>query len=163
MAIGARAESARRCQNESVSDDASVREFIDAVTPAKRRRDAETVLDLMSRITGEQPRLSGTIVAFGTYNFRYASGREGVSAPAGFAPRKASLVIYLSDGVGAHATRLARLGPHRTGVSCLYITDLEALDLGVLGEIIESSFRTLTRGTYTKRARDGHEESDTKA
>jgi hypothetical protein len=140
-----------------VSDDADVRAFLDTVTPARRRRDAETLLGLMSRITGEQPRLSGSIVAFGTYRYRYASGHEGESAPAAFAPRKASLVIYLSDGVGAHAARLARLGPHRAGTVCIYITDLEAVDLDVLAEVIEASFRTLAGGggTYTRRARDG--------
>jgi hypothetical protein len=142
-----------------VSEDADVQAFLDAVTPPKRRRDARTLLDLMSRITGEKPHLYRSIVAFGTYRFRYASGREGVSAPAGFAPRKASMVIYLSDGVGAHASRLARLGPHRTGVGCLYVTDLEALDLDVLGQIIEASFRTLTSGIYPLRAREGRENS----
>ena len=130
----------------SVSDDADVQAFIDAVTPAKRRRDALTLLGLMSRITGEKPRLYGSIVAFGTYTFHYADGREGESAPAGFAPRKASLVIYLSDGVGVHASRLARLGPHRPGTVCIYVTDLEALDLEVLAEIIEASYRNLTSG-----------------
>jgi hypothetical protein len=140
-----------------VSEAADVRAFLDAVTPAKRRRDAQTLFDLMSRVTGEKPRLYGTIVAFGTYSFRYASGREGESAPAGFAPRKASLVVYLSDGVSAHASRLARLGPHREGVGCLYITDLDALDLDVLAEIVEESFRTLTRGVYPLRAREGRE------
>jgi hypothetical protein len=146
-----------------VSDDAEVRAFIDAVTPAKRRRDAETILGLMARITGEPPRLYGSIVAFGTYHFRYASGREGDSAPAAFAPRKSALVIYLSDGVRAHASRLARLGPHRPGTVCIYVTDLEALDLAVLEEIIEASYRTLSNTTYTLRARDGREHVPTDA
>ena len=101
----------------------------------------------MERITGEQPRLYGSIVAFGTYTFRYADGREGESSPAAFAPRKSSLVIYLSDGVGVHASRLARLGPHRPGTVCIYVTDLEALDLEVLAEIVEASYRNLTSGT----------------
>jgi hypothetical protein len=147
---------------ENVSDD-DVRAFLEAVTPAKRRRDAETMLELMSRITGDPPRLEGSIVAFGTYHFRYASGREGESAPAAFAPRKASLVVYLSDGVGAHASRLARLGPHREGLVCVYITDLEAVDHGVLEEIIEASYRTLTNSTYTLRARDGQEHIPTES
>ena len=130
-----------------MSDDAEVREFLENVTPAKRRRDAETMLGLMERITGEQPRLYGSIVAFGTYTFRYADGREGESSPAAFAPRKSSLVIYLSDGVGAHASQLARLGPHRPGTVCIYVTDLEALDHKVLAEIVEASYRNLTSGT----------------
>jgi hypothetical protein len=142
-----------------VSDDANVRQFIDRVTPAKRRRDAETMLDLMSRITGERPHLYGSIVGFGTYRYLYASGREGESAPAAFAPRTSSLVVYLSDGVSAHASRLARLGPHRDGTVCIYITDLEAVDLGVLGEIVEASYRTLTSDIRPLRAHD-HPENE---
>jgi hypothetical protein len=145
-----------------VSDDADVQAFIDGVTPARRRRDAETMLRMMERVTGEKPRLFREIVYFGNYHYRYASGREGDSAPAAFAPRKRELVVYLSDGVGAHRSRLARLGTHRAGTVCVYITDLEKVDLGVLEEIVATSFRTLTGGgaTYTRRAREGRAAED---
>lgn len=129
--------------------------FLANVTPAKRQRDARTMLALMERVTGEPPTLSRTIVGFGSYHYRYESGREGDVAAAGFAPRKTATVVYLMDGVGAHADDLDRLGPHTTGVSCLYIKDLEQVDLAVLERIVARSWRTLTRGTHTARAREG--------
>ena len=73
----------------------------------------------------------------------------------GFAPRKAATSVYLVDGVGAHTEELARLGPHTTGVGCLYLKDVSAVDLDVLAEIVGGAYRTLTAGVYTKRARDG--------
>lgn len=132
-----------------------VRGYIDAVSPAKRRRDAETLLGLMVRVTGEPARMWGTIVGFGEYHYRYESGREGDAPAAGFAARKAASSIYLPDGVGAHADLLARLGPHTTGVGCLYVKDLEAVDLAVLESIVTRSYEAVTAGTYTQRAREG--------
>ena len=134
--------------------DQEVVAFLERVAPAKRRRDARTMLDVMARVTGEPPRLWGTIVGFGSYHYRYASGREGDGPAAAFAPRKAALVVYLVDGIGGHADLLGRLGPHATGVSCLYMKDLAAIDLAVLERIIARSYATLTAGTYTFRARD---------
>lgn len=134
--------------------DASVAEFIEKITPAKRKRDAQTLLDLMTRVTGEPATLWGTIVGFGQYHYRYESGREGDAPAAGFAPRKAASTIYLANGVGAHEDLLARLGPHTTGVGCLYIKDLETVDLAVLEEIVASTHAEVTSGTFGQRARD---------
>jgi hypothetical protein len=132
-----------------------VRRYLDAVTPAKRRRDAETLLAVMARLTGQAPRMWGTIIGFGEYHYRYDSGREGDAPAAGFAARKAATSIYLPDGVGAHKDLLTQLGPHSTGVGCLYIKDLEATDLAVLEAILIRSFTAVTDGTYTQRAREG--------
>src|SRR5690606_32412218 len=95
-----------------------------------------------------------SIVGFGTYRYRYASGREGTAPAAAFSPRKAATTVYLPDGIGAHAERLEKLGPHTTGVGCLYLKDLTAVDLGVLEQIIDQSYRTLTAGVYRHRARE---------
>ena len=113
------------------------------------------MLDLMARVTGLPPVVSRNAVGYGTYHYRYASGREGDAAAAGFAPRKSALVVYVMDGVGAHADLLDQLGPHTTGVGCIYIKDLESVDLQVLEQIVSRSFTTLTGGTYTLRAREG--------
>jgi hypothetical protein len=129
--------------------------FLANLTPGKRQRDARTMLALMERVTGEPPTLSGTMIGFGSYHYHYESGREGDAAAASFAPRKAATVVYLMDGVEAHAEDLDRLGPHTTGVGCLYIKDLEQVDLAVLERIVAQSWRTLTRGTFTNRAREG--------
>ncbi|WP_129785051.1 DUF1801 domain-containing protein [Promicromonospora panici] len=129
--------------------------FLAAVTPAVRRRDAQTLRDLMERVTGEAPRMFGTsMVGFGEYHYRYASGHSGHAPAAAFAPRKAASTVYLADGVGAHADLLARLGPHTTGVGCLYLKDLEAVDLAVLEEIVRRSWATVTAGTFGQRAAD---------
>lgn len=131
-------------------------EFIAGVANERRRTDAERMLVLMRRATGEEPRMWGSsIVGFGRYHYRYASGREGDAAVAGFSPRKAATVVYLTDGVGAHEGLLARLGPHKTGTGCLYLASLEGVDLGVLEEIVRTSYTTLTEGTYGKRASEG--------
>ncbi|HYJ49676.1 MAG TPA: DUF1801 domain-containing protein, partial [Microbacterium sp.] len=80
---------------------------------------------------------------------------EGDAGAAGFAPRKPATVVYLPDGVGAHEEALERLGPHTTGLVCVYIKDLEAVDLGVLEGIVSDSYRNVTSGVWAKRARDG--------
>jgi len=134
---------------------AEVRDFIAKVEPERRRRDAETLLELFARVTGAEPKLWGTIVGFGSYHYKYESGREGDTATVSFAPRKAASTVYLVDGVGAHTEELARLGPHTTGVGCLYLKDVSAVDLDVLAEIVGSSYGTLSGGVYTQRARDG--------
>ena len=136
-----------------VPDD--VRDFLERVTPPTRKRDAEALLHLMGDITGEQPTLHGTIVGFGTYHYKYASGREGDAAAAAFAPRKGAMSVYLNDGTASHAAELERLGPHTSGVGCLYIKDLEGVDLGVLERILRRSYDTLTAGTFGSRAREG--------
>ena len=130
-------------------------DFIAKVTPVKRRRDAETLLALFSRATGLEPELRGTSIGYGEYHYRYDSGREGTAPAAAFAPRKAAMSVYLSDGLGSHEQLLAQLGPYRGGVGCLYLTDLEKIDLGVLEQIVAASFKTLTADTFTNRAREG--------
>jgi hypothetical protein len=136
-----------------VPDD--VRAFLDAVEGPTRRRDAQTLLALMRRVTGLPPELHGTIVGFGRYRYEYASGRSGEAPAAAFAPRRANSVVYLMDGTGAHADDLARLGPHRTGTGCLYLTNLAQVDLVVLEKVVADAYAALTAGTYGLRAREG--------
>ncbi|MEA5118843.1 MAG: DUF1801 domain-containing protein [Propionicimonas sp.] len=127
--------------------DADPHAFVAAVGHPVRRRDAETLLTLLGRITGLAPRMYGaSIVGFGEYHYRYASGREGHAPAAGFSPRKAATVVYLNGGVLDDAD-LARLGPHTTGVGCLYLKDLAKVDLAVLEEILARSCAALTSGT----------------
>jgi hypothetical protein len=133
----------------------AVRTYLDGVTPEKRRRDAQKLLELMARVTGEPPQLWGSIIGFGHYHYKYPTGREGDAAAAGFAPRKAATTIDLTDGVGRYSEQLEQLGPHTTGVGCLYIKDLETFDLSVLETIVAESYRTVTDGTYALRAREG--------
>ena len=115
-------------------------------SPAIRRRDAETLTALMQDITGREPLTWGTIIGFGQVHYRYPTGTEGDSGVLGFAPRKTATTIYLFDGVDAHREALAKLGPHTTGVGCLYIKDLEQVDLDVLRGILSRSMAWVESG-----------------
>ena len=133
----------------------AVQDYLETIPGATRRRDAETLVDLMSRVTGQEATMWGkSIIGFGQYHYKYATGREGDTAAVGFAPRKAATTIYLLDGVGAYTEPLSRLGPHTTGVGCLYVKDLSKVDLAVLEAIVDESYRTLTAGTHGQRAAD---------
>ncbi|MFJ4175540.1 DUF1801 domain-containing protein [Microbacterium sp. NPDC089696] len=114
--------------------------------PAIRRRDAETVAALMQEVSGREPKTWGTIIGFGSCHYRYPTGTEGDSGLLGFAPRAAATTIYLFEGADAHAEALTALGPHTTGASCLYIKDLEDVDLGVLRGILERSLAWMEAG-----------------
>jgi Domain of unknown function (DU1801) len=135
---------------KTTRNDASVAEFLAAVPDARRRGDAEAVCALMTEVTGAPPRMwGGSIVGFGTYHYRYASGREGDWPPVGLSPRKQSLTIYLSAGLDRYADRLARLGPHSTGRSCLYVKQLADVDQTVLRDLVRDAFRQLNGETIT--------------
>lgn len=150
-------EKARDAQRTTWTD-ADPRAFVAAVPRPGRRRDAETLLAVMERATGRPARMFGSsIVGFGEYRYAYPSGRTGHAPAAGFSPRAAACVVYLSDGVDAHAEALSRLGPHSTGVGCLYLKDLAQVDLGVLEGVVAASYATLTSGVHGSRARDGRE------
>jgi hypothetical protein len=114
----------------------SVEEFLARVTPERRRRDAEALTALMREVSGREPALWGTIIGFGSCHYRYPTGTEGDTGLLAFAPRKASTTVYLLDGTSAHAEALSKLGPHTSAVSCVYIKDLQAVDLGVLRGIL---------------------------
>jgi hypothetical protein len=122
---------------------ASVERFLAGIPDEQRREDSRRLCAMMQQITGEPPTLWGTsIIGFGTYHYRYASGREGDSALAGFAPRRQHLAIYLvGEFEIRHRSVLARLGPHTSGKGCLYIRRLDDVDRGALRELIDRSVR----------------------
>lgn len=123
--------------------DAPVEGFLARVADERRRDDARRLCALMQEITGEAPVVWGTsIIGFGAYHYRYASGHEGDSALASFAPRSQHLVIYLVGGFETwHRSVLARLGPHKTGKGCLYLRRLDDVDQDALRELIDRSVR----------------------
>lgn len=125
---------------------ASVKRFLGTVSDEHRRADCEVVLKLMKRVTGQDPAMWGTsIVGFGSYHYRYASGREGDWPLTGFSPRKQALTIYIMAGFSRYPDLMRRLGPHSTGSSCLYIKRLDAIDLDVLEELVRESVRHIQR------------------
>ncbi len=120
----------------------SVTAFLDAIPDPGRRRDCRAVLRIMKDATKATPRMWGTsIVGFGSYHYRYASGREGDWFVAGFSPRKQSLTLYVMSGFARYDDLMGRLGTHTTGKSCLYIKRLEDVDLGVLRQLVRESVR----------------------
>jgi len=123
----------------------SVAAFIAQVAPAKRQRDAETLVALMSEISGREPELWGTIIGFGSCHYRYPTGSEGDMPQLGFAPRKTASTVYL-DSTDRYRDELSRLGPHTTGVGCLYIKDLEQVDESVLRGILEQTLAFVEAG-----------------
>lgn len=123
----------------------SVGAFVAGVTPEKRRRDAETMVALMSEITGREPELWGTIIGFGSCHYKYPTGTEGDAPIAGFAPRKQATTVYLLS-TDSHREQLSELGPHETGVGCLYVKDLDTVDTEVLREIIAEDYRRVLAG-----------------
>lgn len=135
-------------KNKTQPTDASVTAYIAAIDDADRRRQCQSVCDLMADVTRRPPTLWGTsIVGFGTYHYKYDSGREGSHMVTGFANRKQSLTLYIMAGFSEYDALLARLGPHKTGKSCLYIKDLDAIDMKVLRQLVRKSVAWM-RKTY---------------
>ena len=129
-----------KAENKTTATAASVDDFLATVADPARRADCERLRALMQAATGEPARLWGpSIVGFGLYRYRYESGREGEWMLTGFSPRKSDLTLYLMAGVERHADLLARLGPHKTGRSCLYLKRLANVDMGVLETLVQEA------------------------
>jgi len=117
---------------------ASVSAFLNGIGDEQRRRDCTTIARIMKRVTKASPRMWGpTIVGFGEYHYKYASGREGDWFITGFSPRKGDLTLYLMSGFDGYEDLMRRLGRHKTGRSCLYVRKLDDIDLDVLTTLIE--------------------------
>ena len=126
-------------------NEASVEGFLKSVENEKRREDSFVVLDLMKEVTSEKPTMWGTsIVGFGSYHYKGASGREGDWMKVGFSPRKQNMTLYIMDGFGSYDSLLDKLGKYKTGKSCLYINKLEDVDQTVLRELIKQSFKSMS-------------------
>ncbi|MCU0949996.1 MAG: hypothetical protein MUC68_02775 [Burkholderiaceae bacterium] len=111
-----------------------------AALPAARRADCHALVALMRNATGATPVLWGTsIVGFGRCALPYADGRTQDWPLIAFSPRAKDLTVYLMDGTARHAGALARLGPHRTGATCLYLKSLDGLDAATLSAVIDAS------------------------
>lgn len=124
--------------------DAEVSAFVAKVENPTRRADAEALLQIYSEATGMEPQMWGpSIIGYGSYHYKYESGREGDMCRAGFSPRKANIVLYLMGGYSNPDTQKtmddlrARLGKHKTGSSCLYINKLADVDMAVLKEMVK--------------------------
>ena len=126
--------------NKTQSTKLSVAALIDALTDEIKRADAKALVKLMQSATGEKPKMWGpSIIGFGSYHYRYESGREGDMPLAGFSPRKAATVLYITTGFSDSEALLAKLGRHTTGKACLYIKKLADVDQKVLETLVVKS------------------------
>lgn len=127
-------------------NDASVEDFLEGVENEQKRDDSKRIVELMHDVTGEDPAMWGeSIVGFGEYTYRYASGREGEWMLVGFSPRKQNLTVYIMSGFEEYEDLLRRLGKHKTGKSCLYINKLDDVDIEVLEELVAKSVELMRR------------------
>jgi len=121
-----------------------VNAFIQTVQDPVKKSDSKVILEIMESITHENPVMWGSsIIGFGTYHYRYASGREGDWFLTGFSPRKQSLTIYIMGGFKPIEHRLKSLGKHKTSKGCLYIKKLSDVNIDVLKELIQLSVQNL--------------------
>jgi hypothetical protein len=115
----------------------SVAGFLAKVADATKREDAKTLIAIMKDATKQEPVMWGTsIIGFGTYRYKYASGREGDWPIVGLSPRKQNLTVYIMPGFDEFEDLLAKLGKHSTGSSCLYIKRLADIDVPTLKKIV---------------------------
>lgn len=120
--------------------DASVEDFLNGIPDEKKRQDSFAILALMKEVTQAEPKMWGdSIVGFGHYRYKYATGREGDWFLAGFSPRKQNLTLYIMAGFADYEALLGKLGKYKTGKSCLYINKLQDVNMGTLKELVQQS------------------------
>ena len=123
-------------ENKTKATQASVESYFSSIEDEARRNDCEALAELMTKATNQPPTMWGTsIVGFGTYHYKYASGREGDSCLTGFSSRKGDISVYLTSFPGQEEL-LAKLGKHKMGKACLYIRKLSDVDLTVLEQLV---------------------------
>lgn len=129
-------------ENKSKPGATPVVDVLDAIPEPSRRADAKALHDMMVRVTGEAPVVwNNGVIGFGTYSYKTSAGHSGQWMRTGFALRAKDITIHIMQGFDAHRDRLERLGPHRHGVSCLYVRRLADVNLNVLEEMVASSYR----------------------
>ena len=131
-------------KNKTVETSDSVNDFIHSVKDETKRKDCLNIIQLARGVTGVSPKMWGScIVGFGSYHYKYESGREGDMPIVGFSPRAAAIVFYLSANFENRDQLLKKLGKYKTGKGCIYIKKLNDVDVEVLKEMIKNSFKRL--------------------
>lgn len=126
--------------NKTKPTELSVNDFIDALPGEAQRADAKTLIKLMQRVSGEEPKMWGpSIIGFGSYHYRYDTGREGDAPLVGFSPRKSATALYNVRGVDTDETLLSKLGKYTSGKGCLYVKKVADLNQTVLEKMIRNA------------------------
>ena len=135
---------AKTAEVKTKVNDASVTDFLNSVTDEQKRKDSFEILKMMKQITKEEPKMWGaSIVGFGSYHYKGASGREGDWMLTGFSPRKQNLTLYLMGGFDEQKDLLKKLGKYKTSVGCLYVKKLDDVDKKVLKELVAGSVKRM--------------------
>jgi hypothetical protein len=133
-------------ENKTRPTKQSVAKFLNGIEDEQKRRDAKRIDKLFRRVTGVKPTMWGpSIVGYGTYHYKYDSGREGDFMRLGFSPRKQNFSLYIMPGFKKYDTLLEELGKHKTGVSCLYVKRLDDIDFGVLENLAREAWAEMNR------------------
>lgn len=133
-----------KTQNKTVPTEQSVEAFLNTVEDERKRKDSFALLDMMRDVTGQEPIMWGSsIIGFGTYPYKGASGREGEWMMLGFSPRKQNFALYLMSDHAQHAELFGKLGKYSTGVSCVYIKRLDDVDVSVLRQLVAEAFEAV--------------------
>ncbi len=133
-------------KNKTQPNKQSVAAFLNSIENGQRRKDAKVVLKLMKEVTGEKPIMWGpAIVGFGSYHYKYASGREGDFLIVGLSPRKANLTVYIMPGYQDYSDLTDKLGKHKLGKSCLYIRKLEDIHIPTLKRLIKRGYTDMKK------------------
>lgn len=137
-------------KNKTQPTKASVTDFINAIEDKEMRADVRRVAAMMRKATGKRAKMWGpSIVGYGTYHYKYASGREGDFLMAGFSPRKQALTVYIMPGFSKFDALMKKLGKYKTGKSCLYIKRLSDVDESVLEQLIGESVKHMRENYET--------------
>jgi hypothetical protein len=135
---------AKSAELKTQVNEASVTDFLNSVEDEQKRKDSFDIMKMMKRVTKADPRMWGTsIVGFGSYHYKGASGREGDWMLIGFSPRKQNLTLYIMPGFERYPELMKRLGKYSTGKSCLYIKRLSDVDVDVLKELMDESVKMM--------------------
>ena len=127
-------------------NDGSVVDFLNSINDEKKREDSSKIIALMKKIIKAEPKMWGdSIIGFGTYHYKYESGREGDWFLTGFSPRKQNLTLYILSGFSNYKELLKKLGKYKTSKACLYIKKLEDVDIKVLEKIISESVKVISK------------------
>ncbi len=126
---------------KTVQTEASVEDFLNLIENSQKREDCFEIVKMMKQVTKKEPKMWGpSIIGFGSYHYKYESGREGDSPQIGFSPRKQNITLYILSGADHENPLLQKLGKHSTSKVCLYIKRLADVDKKVLQELIKESF-----------------------
>ena len=131
-------------ENKTIPTELSVQDYIDAIEHPQRKEDCLVILELIKKITEKEPTMWGhSIVGFGTYHYKYESGREGIMLTTGFSNRKQAITLYIMAGFKKHKELLSKIGKYKRGKACFYIKRLSDIDINILSLVILESVKAV--------------------